>query len=151
VQKTNKQDVSVLLWFVIYQKLLSGVELTGYLALLASSCILMQNTLSNSLVDSADCSLESFVGLSGANFQSCIKLLQLCLQCRLSSTILLVLHLAYENTLLSRLNVRQNHNLLQTNLQHDYHITSLTKMQELFSENFHIFFAMVQKISKILF
>ena len=82
------------------------VQLQGHAALLAGSIVLVQKTLQGSLVNRLDSNLVS--GLSGslvAGDQSGVELLQVGLQLRLVSLVLLVSDLGRDNVLLGRLNV----------------------------------------------
>ena len=90
------------------------VELHGHAGLLVGSIVLVQQTLGSSLIDSLDGHLVSAIGLAAVAFRhGSVKLLQGSLQGRFSRLVLSGLGLVDENTLLSRLNVRQTKHLLQ--------------------------------------
>ena len=92
----------------IFSENFSGqlIQLQGHAALLAGSIVLVQKTLQGSLVSRLDSNLVS--SLSGslvAGDQSGVELLQVGLQLRLVSLVLLISDLGRDNVLLGRLNV----------------------------------------------
>ena len=91
---------------IFSEKLGQLVQLQGHAALLAGSSVLVQKTLQGSLVNRLDSNLVS--NLSGslvAGDHSGVELLQVGLQLRLVSLVLLVSDLGRDNVLLGRLNV----------------------------------------------
>lgn len=90
------------------------VQLNGHAALLMCSVVLVQKSLDNSLVNSLNSDLISYIGLAAVAFgYSGLKLLNVGLQCRLSGLVLHSLGLRNQNTLLSRLNIWQTKHLLR--------------------------------------
>ena len=84
---------------LIFARLANAVELQGQRALLVRGVILVQNTLSSSLIDRLHCDLVSALGLGAIAFSgSRLELLE-CTR-----------HL---NALLGRLNIRQTKHLLR--------------------------------------
>ena len=88
------------------------VELQGHSALAVSSRILVQNALSDSLIDLLDRALVSAIGLGAIAFSgSRLELLDGSLQIGLRSLIARVADLTDEDTLLGRLDIRQTKHL----------------------------------------
>ena len=89
------------------------VELQGHSALAVSSRVLVQNALSDSLIDLLDRDLVSAIGLGAIAFSgSRLELLDGSLQIGLRSLIARVADLTDEDTLLGRLDIRQTKHLL---------------------------------------
>ena len=88
------------------------VELQSQRALLVSSVVLMQQTLSCGLVDRLDCDFVSALGLGAIAFNgSSLELLDSSLQCGLIGLVASISHFCHQNTLLSRLDIRQTKHL----------------------------------------
>ena len=93
------------------------VELQGHSALAVSSRVLVQNALSDSLIDLLDRDLVSAIGLGAIAFSgSRLELLDGSLQIGLRSLIARVADLTDEDTLLGRLDIRQTKHLLRLGL-----------------------------------
>ena len=98
---------------LIFARLANAVELQGQRALLVRGVILVQNTLSSSLIDRLHCDLVSALGLGAIAFSgSRLELLDGSLQIGLRSLIARVADLSDEDTLLGRLDIRQTKHLL---------------------------------------
>ena len=98
---------------LIFARLANAVELQGQRALLVRGVILVQNTLSSSLIDRLHCDLVSALGLGAIAFSgSRLELLDGSLQIGLRSLIARVADLTDEDTLLGRLDIRQTKHLL---------------------------------------
>ena len=90
------------------------VELDGHGALLASGVVLVQQTVSDSLVDGLDSHLVRAIGLAAVAFRHRgVKLLQVRLQLGPLSLVLRSLGLIHQDTLLGRLDIRQTKHLLR--------------------------------------
>ena len=99
---------------LIFARLANAVELQGQRALLVRGVILVQNTLSSSLIDRLHCDLVSALGLGAIAFSgSRLELLECGLQCGLVSLVAGVTHLSELDALLGRLNIRQTKHLLR--------------------------------------
>ena len=99
---------------LIFARLANAVELQGQRALLVRGVILVQNTLSSSLIDRLHCDLVSALGLGAIAFSgSRLELLDGSLQIGLRSLIARVADLTDEDTLLGRLDIRQTKHLLR--------------------------------------
>ena len=99
---------------LIFARLANAVELQGQRALLVRGVILVQNTLSSSLIDRLHCDLVSAIGLGAIAFSgSRLELLDGSLQIGLRSLIARVADLTDEDTLLGRLDIRQTKHLLR--------------------------------------
>ena len=97
---------------LIFARLANAVELQGQRALLVRGVILVQNTLSSSLIDRLHCDLVSALGLGAIAFSgSRLELLDGSLQIRLCSLVARVANLTDEDTLLGRLDIRQTKHL----------------------------------------
>ena len=97
---------------LIFARLANAVELQGQRALLVRGVILVQNTLSSSLIDRLHCDLVSALGLGAIAFSgSRLELLDGSLQIGLRSLIARVADLTDEDTLLGRLDIRQTKHL----------------------------------------
>ena len=89
------------------------VQLQGHSALAMSGRVLVQNALSDSLIDLLDRDLVSAIGLGAIAFSgSRLELLDGSLQIGLRSLIARVADLTDEDTLLGRLDIRQTKHLL---------------------------------------
>ena len=92
------------------------VQLQGHCALLVSGVVLVQDTLSNSLVNSLNGHLVSAIGLGAIAFNgSSLELLDSGLERRLLSSVTSVASLSDEDALLSGLDIRQTKHLLAVN------------------------------------
>ena len=99
---------------LIFARLANAVELQGQRALLVRGVILVQNTLSSSLIDRLHCDLVSALGLGAIAFSgSRLELLECGLQCGLVGLVALITHTRHLNALLGRLNIRQTKHLLR--------------------------------------
>jgi len=108
--KTKKDILTDVLLFGLLTDL---VELQGHSALAVSSRVLVQNALSDSLIDLLDRDLVSAIGLGAIAFSgSRLELLDGSLQIGLRSLIARVADLTDEDTLLGRLDIRQTKHLL---------------------------------------
>ena len=77
-----------------------------------SRVVLVQQTLGSSLVDRLDCDLVSALGLGAIAFNgSSLELLDSSLQCGLIGFVASISRLCHQNTLLSRLDIRQTKHL----------------------------------------
>ena len=93
-------------------KLRASVQLLIESGLLSGSRILVQNTLSSSLIDRLHCDLVSALGLGAIAFNgSSLELLDSSLQCGLIGFVASISRLCHQNTLLSRLDIRQTKHL----------------------------------------
>ena len=111
-KKEKKKDASFETSFRLVQ-LAKLVELQGHSALLVSCVILVKNTLGSCLVNSLYCNFVSAIGLGAiAFFGSSLELLDGGLQCGLISLVAGIADFCHQNTLLSRLNIRQTKHLL---------------------------------------
>ena len=97
---------------LIFARLANAVELQGQRALLVRGVILVQNTLSSSLIDRLHCDLVSALGLGAIAFSG-LELLECGLQCGLVGLVALITHTRHLNALLGRLNIRQTKHLLR--------------------------------------
>ena len=77
-----------------------------------SSVVLVQQTLGSSLVNGLHCDLVSALGLGAIAFNgSSLELLDSSLQCGLIGFVASISRLCHQNTLLSRLDIRQTKHL----------------------------------------
>ena len=101
---------------LIFARLANAVELQGQRALLVRGVILVQNTLSSSLIDRLHCDLVSALGLGAIAFNgSSLELLDSSLQRRLVGLVASVTNLGDQHALLSRLDIRQTKHLPDLN------------------------------------
>ena len=88
------------------------VELQRQRALLVRCVVLVQQTLSSGLVDRLDCNFVSALGLGAIAFNgSSLELFDSGLQCGALGLIAGITSLGHQNTLLSRLDIRQTKHL----------------------------------------
>ena len=120
---------------LIFARLANAVELQGQRALLVRGVILVQNTLSSSLIDRLHCDLVSALGLGAIAFSgSRLELLECGLQCGLVGLVALITHTRHLNALLGRLNIRQTKHLLLAFL--DAASDFSTVQNDILAENF---------------
>ena len=92
------------------------VQLQRQRALLVGRIVLVQQTLSSRLVDRLDRHLVSALGLGAIAFNgSSLELLDSSLQCGLIGFVASISRLCHQNTLLSRLDIRQTKHLPDLN------------------------------------
>lgn len=90
----------------------NAIELQSQSALLVSCVILVQQALCGSLVDALHCNLVSALGLGAIAFNgSSLELFDSGLQCGALGLIAGITRLGHQNTLLSRLDIRQTKHL----------------------------------------
>ena len=108
------------------------VELQGQRALLVSCVVLVQDTLSNSLVNCPDSNLVSAIGFGAIAFNgSSLKLLDSGSERGSLSSVTSVASLGNEDALLSGLDIRQTKHLLDNNFKIDHcDFTDKTTMQD---------------------
>ena len=88
------------------------VELQRQRALLVGRVVLVQQTLGSSRIDRLDCDFVSALGLGAIAFNgSSLELLDSSLQCGLIGFVASISRLCHQNTLLSRLDIRQTKHL----------------------------------------
>ena len=92
------------------------VQLQSQSALLVGCIVLVQQTLGSSLIDALHCDLVSALGLGAIAFNgSSLELLDSSLQCGLIGFVASISRLCHQNTLLSRLDIRQTKHLPDLN------------------------------------
>ena len=89
------------------------IQLQGQSGLLVSRVVLVQQTLGSSLVDRLDCDFVSALGLGAIAFNGSS------LQCGLFGFVAGIARLCHQNTLLSRLDIRQTKHLLGYDINGD--------------------------------
>jgi hypothetical protein len=93
-------------------QLANVVQLQSHSALLVCCIVLVQQALGGGLINGLHCDLVSALGLGAIAFNgSSLELLDSSLQCGLIGLVASVSHLCHQNTLLSRLNIRQTKHL----------------------------------------
>lgn len=118
------------------------IELQSQSALLVSCVVLVQQTLSSGLVNRLDCDFVSALGLGAIAFNgSSLELLDSSLQCGLIGLVASISHFCHQNTLLSRLDIRQTKHLpgIEFCVLEDYTSTQIDILAS-FSENCKHFF-----------